>query len=65
MPPYTIDRTSNRGRQEVEDWLFGLDQVSAKLRDDIVTAWGRRLRAGPPPRPHVIDFDRLALDRPT
>ena len=39
MPPYTIDRTSNHRRQQVEAWLFGLDQVSAKLRDDIVTAW--------------------------
>ncbi len=39
MPPYAIDRTSNHRRQEVEAWLFGLDQVSAKLRDDIVTAW--------------------------
>lgn len=39
MPPYRIDRSSNRRRQEVETWLFGLDRVSAKNRDDIVTAW--------------------------
>jgi hypothetical protein len=39
MPPYVIDRSSNQRRQAVEEWLFGLDQVSAKLRDDIVTAW--------------------------
>jgi len=39
MPPYTVDRSSNHRRQEVEEWLFGLDQVSARLRDDIVTAW--------------------------
>jgi hypothetical protein len=39
MPPYAIDRSSNHRRQAVEEWLFGLDHVSAKLRDDIVTAW--------------------------
>ncbi len=39
MQPYTIDHTRNHRRGKVEEWLFGLDQVSAKLRDDIVTAW--------------------------
>ncbi len=39
MSPYTIDRTSNARRKDVEEWLFGLDLVSPKLRDDIVTAW--------------------------
>jgi len=39
MPPYTIDRRSNHRRREIEEWLFGLYQVSAGLRDDIVTAW--------------------------
>ncbi len=38
MPAYTIDRSSHR-RHQVEEWLFGLDQVSAGLRGDIVTAW--------------------------
>lgn len=37
--PYTIDTTSNSKRREVEDWLWGLDLVSAPLREKIVTAW--------------------------
>ena len=37
--PFRIDRTSNHKRQAVEAWLFGLDQLSSPLRDDVVTAW--------------------------
>lgn len=39
MSGYTIDRTSNWRRQAVEDWLWGLDLVSAETREKIVTAW--------------------------
>jgi hypothetical protein len=39
MTPYTIDRSSNQRRQQVSDWLFGLDLVSPAVRDSIVTAW--------------------------
>jgi hypothetical protein len=39
MSPYTIDRASNARRKDVEEWLFGLDLVSPRVRDDIVTAW--------------------------
>lgn len=39
MSPYKIDRTSNSRRKAVEDWLWGLDLVSAALREPIVTAW--------------------------
>ena len=39
MTPYTIDRSSNQRRQQVRDWLFGLDLVSPAVRDAIVTAW--------------------------
>ena len=37
--PYAIDRGSNALRQAVQDWLFGLDLVSAPLQEAIVTAW--------------------------
>ena len=37
--PYRIDTTSNSKRREVEDWLWGLDLVSAPLKEKIVTAW--------------------------
>ena len=37
--PYTIDRTSNARREAVASWLHGLDRVTPKVRDDIVTAW--------------------------
>ncbi len=37
--PYRIDRTSNWRRKAVEDWLFGLDLLSPKVREDVVTAW--------------------------
>ena len=37
--PYKIDRSSNSRRQMVEQWLWGLDLVSAATRDNIVTAW--------------------------
>lgn len=39
MQPYVIDRTSNSRRRAVEEWLFGLDMVSAEVREKIVTAW--------------------------
>lgn len=44
---YKIDRTSNSRRKAVEDWLWGLDLVSPKLRDDIVTAWTTIWAASP------------------
>ncbi|MBX9701679.1 MAG: hypothetical protein K2X74_19755 [Acetobacteraceae bacterium] len=37
--PYRIDRGSNWRREAVEDWLFGLDQLSERVREDVVTAW--------------------------
>ena len=37
--PYAIDTSSNSKRRAVEDWLWGLDLVSAPLREKIVTAW--------------------------
>jgi hypothetical protein len=39
MSLYTIDRSSNWRRRAVEEWLWGLDFVSASLREPIVTAW--------------------------
>ncbi len=39
MSGYTIDRTSNSRRKAVEEWLWGLDLVSAEVREKIVTAW--------------------------
>jgi len=76
-PPYTIDRTNSHRRQEVEAWLFGLDQVSAKLRDDIVTAWVSAWSSSPyealadmpfgagvdyPLMHHVNEVTRVGLD---
>ncbi len=37
--PYTIDRTSNARREAVEQKIWGLDYISPKLRDDVITAW--------------------------
>ena len=37
--PYRIDRTSNWRRKAVEEWLFGLDLLSPRVREDVVTAW--------------------------
>lgn len=37
--PYRIERGSNSRRHAVQDWLFGLDLVSAPLQEAIVTAW--------------------------
>ena len=37
--PYRIDRTSNWRRKMVEEWLFGLDLLSPRVREDVVTAW--------------------------
>ncbi len=36
---YIIDRSSNSKRTAVENWLWGLDLVSAEIREQIVTAW--------------------------
>jgi putative nucleotidyltransferase with HDIG domain len=38
-PIYTIDSGSNSRRPAVEEWLHGLDLVSAPVRERIVTAW--------------------------
>jgi len=37
--PFSIERGDGARRAAVQDWLFGLDLVSPRLRDDIVTAW--------------------------
>ncbi len=47
MHPYKIDRASNSKRKAVEEWLFGLDLVSPKLAEDIVTAWVTTWSASP------------------
>jgi putative nucleotidyltransferase with HDIG domain len=39
MTAYTIDRSNNLRRQLVSEWLFGLDLVSPKIADAVVTAW--------------------------
>jgi putative nucleotidyltransferase with HDIG domain len=39
MSPYTIDRSSNSRRKAAEEKIWGLDLVSAALREPIVTAW--------------------------
>lgn len=36
---YTITRGTNWQRAAVEEWLVGLDRVSPRVREDIVTAW--------------------------
>ncbi|MEW6645436.1 MAG: HDIG domain-containing metalloprotein [Pseudomonadota bacterium] len=36
---YTINRGTAQQREEVEAWLFGLELVSAGVRERIVTAW--------------------------
>ncbi|MEO9341041.1 HDIG domain-containing metalloprotein [Mesorhizobium sp. SB112] len=36
---YTIDDTPNLWRSSVENWLFGLDHLSAPTREKVVTAW--------------------------
>ncbi len=45
--PYVIDRTSNARRTAVEEKIWGLDLVSPRLRDDIVTAWVTTWSASP------------------
>src|ERR1700722_18046012 len=39
MQPNVIPRPSHSRRRAVEEWLFGLDLVSASMREKIVTAW--------------------------
>jgi hypothetical protein len=39
MSPFTIDRSSSPRREAVSRWLFGLDLVSPKLAEAMVTAW--------------------------
>lgn len=45
--PYIIDRTSNARRDAVEQKIWGLDYVSSKLRDDVITAWVTTWTASP------------------
>jgi len=78
MSAYTIDRSSNWRRKAVEDWLFGLDLVSPRIRDDIVTAWVSSWSSSPyenladmpftpdapayPLMAHVNDVTRAGMD---
>ncbi len=45
--PYVIDRASNARRAAVEQKIWGLDLISPKLRDDVVTAWVTTWAASP------------------
>ena len=56
MSLYSIDRASNSRRKAVEDWLFGLDLVSAELREKIVTAWVTTWGASPYERLEDMPF---------
>ena len=63
MPLYTIDATSNSRRKAVEDWLWGLDLVSAELRSKIVTAWVSAWAASPYERLEDMPFS-TGIDYP-
>lgn len=45
--PYRIDRSSNWRRQAVAEQIWGLDLVSAGLREDVITAWVTTWAASP------------------
>lgn len=63
MHPYTIDRTSNSKRKAVQEWLWGLDLVSPKLAEDIVTAWTTIWTASPYERLEDMPFSN-GIDYP-
>ena len=54
--PFHIDRTSNHRRQAMEACLFGLDGLSPRLRDDVVTAWTSTWASSPYERLEDMPF---------
>ena len=54
--PFHIDRTSNRKREAVEAWLFGLDRLPTALRADVVTAWTSAWASSPYERLEDMPF---------
>lgn len=61
--PYVIDTSSNSKRKAVEDWLWGLDLVSAPIRERIVTAWTSTWASSPYERLEDMPFS-AGIDYP-
>ena len=54
--PYAVDRGSNWRRQAVEAWLVGLDLLSPRVREDVVTAWVSAWASSPHERLEDMPF---------